>query len=131
PPKVSVDPRNQTFTTGQEVRIRCSARGYPAPHLVWTHNDMFLMGSSGHRMTPDGSLLIRNMEQKDAGVYGCLASNLAGTDTQTSILTYIESPVVIVVLSEILIGLGETTILACSASGIPQPEIRWYKGKGC
>ncbi|XP_036834633.1 hemicentin-1 isoform X2 [Oncorhynchus mykiss] len=128
PPQVSVDPRHQTFTTGQEVRIRCSARGYPAPHLVWTHNDMFLMGSSRHRMTPDGSLIIRNMEQKDAGVYGCLASNLAGTDTQTSVLTYIESPVVIVVLSEILIGLGETTILACSASGIPQPEIRWFKG---
>ncbi|KAL1022832.1 hypothetical protein UPYG_G00032950 [Umbra pygmaea] len=128
PPQVSVDPWNQTFTTGQEVKIRCSSRGYPAPRIVWTHNDMFIMGSSRHRMTPEGSLLIRNMHQKDAGVYGCLASNVAGTDSQTSILTYIESPVVTVVLSEILIGLGDTAILACTASGIPQPEIKWYKG---
>uniref|UniRef100_A0A8C7JTX3 Hemicentin 1 n=1 Tax=Oncorhynchus kisutch TaxID=8019 RepID=A0A8C7JTX3_ONCKI len=95
PPQVSVDPRHQTFTTGQEVRIRCSARGYPAPHLVWTHNDILPLSYS-HPLV------------------SCLLP---------------ESPVVIVVLSEILIGLGETTILACSASGIPQPEIRWFKGK--
>ncbi|KAF3835345.1 hypothetical protein F7725_027903 [Dissostichus mawsoni] len=79
-------------------------------------------------MTPDGTLVIRNMEKKDGGVYGCLASNQAGTDTVTSILTYIESPVVTVALSDILIGIGETTVMACSASGIPQPDILWYKG---
>ncbi|KAG8003177.1 Hemicentin-1, partial [Nibea albiflora] len=127
-PRVSVQPRNQTFTTGEEMRIRCSASGYPPPRLVWTHNDMFIMASSRHRMTPDGTLVIRNMEKKDGGVYGCLASNQAGTDTMTSTLTYIESPVVTVALSEILIGIGETTVMACSASGTPQPEIRWYKG---
>ncbi|AWP10692.1 putative hemicentin-1 [Scophthalmus maximus] len=127
-PRVSVEPRNQTFTTGDEVRIRCSASGYPAPRLLWTHNDMFIMASSRHRMTPDGTLVIRNMEKKDGGVYGCLASNLAGTDTMSSILTYIEFPVVTVALSEILIGIGETTVMACSASGVPQPEIWWYKG---
>lgn len=132
-------------------------------------------------MTSDGTLAIRNMEKKDGGVYGCLASNQAGTDTMTSILTYIgectsipplavltsaiegygvgvggcltacstihialyiificcllfnnslsqESPVVTVALSDILIGIGETTVMACSASGTPQPEIWWYKG---
>lgn len=42
-----------------------------------------------HRMTPYGTLVIRNTEKKDGGVYGCLASNQAGTDAMTSILTYI------------------------------------------
>ncbi|XP_029988074.1 hemicentin-1 [Sphaeramia orbicularis] len=127
-PRVSVQPRNQTFTTGEEVRIKCSASGYPPPRLLWTHNDMFIMASSRHRMTPDGTLIIKNTQQKDGGVYGCLGSNQAGTDTMTSILTYIESPVVTVALSELLIGIGETTIMACSSSGVPQPEIWWYKG---
>lgn len=40
----------------------------------------------------------------------------------------LESPVVTVALSDILIGIGETTVMACSASGIPQPNIWWYKG---
>lgn len=40
-------------------------------------------------MTPDGTLVIRNMGPKDAGTYGCLASNVAGTDKQTAIVSYI------------------------------------------
>ncbi|KAG7265218.1 LOW QUALITY PROTEIN: hypothetical protein CRUP_009105 [Coryphaenoides rupestris] len=89
-PRVSIQPQNQSFVGGQEVRIRCWASGYPAPRLVWTHNGMFIMGSSRHRMSPDGTLVIRNSERKDGGVYGCLASNQAGTHTQTSTLSYID-----------------------------------------
>ncbi|MBN3302329.1 HMCN1 protein, partial [Amia calva] len=128
PPKVSVDPRNQTFSTGQEVRIRCTARGHPPPQVVWTHNDIFIMGSSRQRLTPDGTLIIRHMVQRDGGVYSCLASNLAGTDRQTSILTYIEAPQVTVVQKEILAGLGDTTVMECKAVGTPYPEVWWYKG---
>lgn len=40
-------------------------------------------------MTNDGALIIRNSERKDGGVYRCLASNQAGTDTASSILTYV------------------------------------------
>lgn len=112
-------------------------------------------------MGADGTLVIRNTEEKDGGVYRCLASNVAGTDTTNSILTYIgefhvhtrgwggvpfrssdpahvnlffytrhflESPVVTVALSDILVGVGEAAVLACAASGTPQPEIWWYKG---
>ncbi|XP_055020737.1 hemicentin-1 [Boleophthalmus pectinirostris] len=127
-PQVLVHPRNQTFQSGDEVRIRCSASGHPPPRLVWTHNDMFIMASNRHRMTPDGVLVIKNMQKKDGGAYGCIGSNQAGTDSMVAVVTYIESPVVTVALSEILIGIGETTVMACSASGIPQAEIWWYKG---
>ncbi|XP_073667498.1 hemicentin-1 isoform X2 [Paramisgurnus dabryanus] len=128
PPVVTVDPRNQTFRTGQEVWIRCSAKGYPSPMVVWTHNDIFIMGSSRHRMTPDGTLVIRNMGAKDAGTYGCLASNVAGTDTQTAIVSYIESPQVTVPHTELVIGLGQTVVMECRATGVPHPDIMWYKG---
>lgn len=40
-------------------------------------------------MTTDGTLVIRNTGPKDAGTYGCLASNVAGTDTQTAFVSYI------------------------------------------
>lgn len=40
-------------------------------------------------MTPEGTLIIRKATSRDAGIYGCLASNSAGTEKQTSILTYI------------------------------------------
>ncbi|KAG5276277.1 hypothetical protein AALO_G00130080 [Alosa alosa] len=89
---------------------------------------MFIMGSSRQWMSPDGTLVIRNTVKKDAGVYGCLASNVAGTQSQTSALTYIESPQVTVLQSELLVGLGEMALMECTATGIPQPEFHWYKG---
>nr|XP_014344645.1 PREDICTED: hemicentin-1 [Latimeria chalumnae] len=128
PPKVSVEPQNQTFIAGSEVRLRCTATGYPKPQIVWTHNDMFIMGNNRQRLSPGGTLTIKKSVKKDSGVYSCLASNPAGTDRQTSILTYIEAPEVTVVQKDILIGLGETTLMECKTTGVPEPEVKWFKG---
>ncbi|XP_067893515.1 hemicentin-1 isoform X1 [Heterodontus francisci] len=128
PPRVTVYPRNQTFTERREVRISCSVTGYPHPQVVWTHNDMFIMGASRHMLSKGGSLIIRHASQKDSGVYTCLASNPAGTDREASILTYIEAPKVTVTQKEILIGLGDTSLLECRTTGVPEPEVKWFKG---
>lgn len=45
PPKVTVMPKNQSFTAGSEVSIMCSTTGYPKPKIAWTVNDVFIMGS--------------------------------------------------------------------------------------
>uniref|UniRef100_A0A8C9DLV3 Hemicentin-1 n=1 Tax=Prolemur simus TaxID=1328070 RepID=A0A8C9DLV3_PROSS len=128
PPKVTVMPKNQSFTGGSEVSIMCSATGYPKPKIAWTINDMFIVGSHRYRMTSEGTLFIKNAVPKDAGVYGCLASNSAGTDKQTSTLRYIEAPKLIVVQSELLVALGETTVMECKTSGVPPPQVKWFKG---
>ncbi|XP_073903349.1 hemicentin-1 isoform X3 [Castor canadensis] len=128
PPKVTVMPKNQSFTGGSEVSIMCSAAGYPKPKITWTINDMFIVGSHRYRMTSEGTLFIQNAVPKDAGIYGCLASNSAGTDKQTSTLRYIEAPKLIVVQSELLVALGDTTVMECKTSGVPPPQVKWFKG---
>uniref|UniRef100_A0A8C2MET6 Hemicentin-1 n=1 Tax=Cricetulus griseus TaxID=10029 RepID=A0A8C2MET6_CRIGR len=127
-PKVAVMPKNQSFTGGSEVSIMCSATGYPKPKIVWTINEMFIMGSHRYRMTSEGTLFIKNAVPKDAGTYGCLASNEAGTDKQTSTLRYIEAPKLVVVQSELLVALGDTTVMECRTSGVPPPQVKWFKG---
>ncbi|XP_011902754.1 PREDICTED: hemicentin-1 isoform X2 [Cercocebus atys] len=128
PPKVTVMPKNQSFTGGSEVSIMCSATGYPKPKIAWTVNDMFIVGSHRYRITSDGTLFIKNAAPKDAGIYGCLASNSAGTDKQSSTLRYIEAPKLIVVQSELLVALGDITVMECKTSGIPPPQVKWFKG---
>ncbi|KAF3823358.1 hypothetical protein GH733_010794, partial [Mirounga leonina] len=105
-------PKNQSFTGGYEVSIRCSATGYPKPKITWTINDMFIMGSHRYRMTSEGTLIIKNAVPKDAGIYGCLA----------------KAPKLIVVQSELLVALGDTTVMECKTSGIPPPQVKWFKG---
>nr|XP_048286978.1 hemicentin-1 isoform X1 [Myodes glareolus] len=127
-PKVTVMPKNQSFTGGSEVSIMCSATGYPKPKIVWTINEVFIMGSHRYRITSEGTLFIKNAVPKDAGTYACLASNAAGTDKQTSTLRYIEAPKLVVVQSELLVALGDTTVMECKTSGVPPPQVKWFKG---
>nr|XP_044998229.1 hemicentin-1 isoform X3 [Jaculus jaculus] len=127
-PKVTVMPKNQSFTGGSEIAIMCSATGYPKPKIAWTINDMFIMGSHRYRMTSEGTLFIKNAVPKDAGIYGCLASNSAGTDKQTATLRYIEAPKLVAVQSELLVALGDMTVMECKSSGVPPPHVKWFKG---
>ncbi|XP_068096243.1 hemicentin-1 isoform X2 [Hyperolius riggenbachi] len=128
PPKVVVEPQNQTFTKGSSIKLKCTATGHPAPQTVWTHNGMFLTYSSRYVITQDGSFIIKNAMDRDAGDYTCLAANSAGTDSQTSILVYIEAPAVTVVRREMLVAFDAETILECKPSGIPVPHVDWFKG---
>ncbi|XP_011246353.1 hemicentin-1 isoform X3 [Mus musculus] len=90
--------------------------------LSWVHT------GTGYRMTSEGTLFIKNAVPKDAGTYACLASNAAGTDKQTSTLRYIEAPKLVVEQSELLVALGDTTVMECKTSGIPPPQVKWFKG---
>ncbi len=66
--------------------IRCTTSGTPPPDVVWQRvEDNVVTGniSDTERITPSGShpdflLRINDVEPDDAGVYRCLAYNVAG-----------------------------------------------------
>uniref|UniRef100_A0A8C7QEX4 Ig-like domain-containing protein n=1 Tax=Oncorhynchus mykiss TaxID=8022 RepID=A0A8C7QEX4_ONCMY len=124
-PSVVVRPQRQAFSRGSEVRLVCTAAGSPPPQLFWSHGNMFLP----NRISNHGGLTIRDALPEDAGNYTCLATNEAGTATQTVSLNYAEEPSIWVVKQVVMVAVGGDATLECRATGVPLPLVKWSKGK--
>ena len=82
-------PNDTEVTQGHNAILNCAAHGYPAAKFVWLfgmQKSTKLNGSPRMVVLPGGSLLIQNVRMSDAGVYRCIASNNAGTDSAKAVL---------------------------------------------
>uniref|UniRef100_A0A5F8HEY5 Hemicentin-2 n=1 Tax=Monodelphis domestica TaxID=13616 RepID=A0A5F8HEY5_MONDO len=122
PPQISINTSSRHFSQGVELRISCTASGYPPPHISWRHNDQTI-GMDGRFLVDDqGTLIIQSVTPEDAGNYSCQATNEVGTDEQTVTLFYTG-----ICLRACLVHGGEA-VLECKASGVPPPRVIWYRG---
>ncbi|XP_055367591.1 hemicentin-1 [Betta splendens] len=127
-PSVVIHPKSLAFSRGDEIRLVCSASGSPSPRLLWRHGNIFL--SNQPRLSfNQGVLTIKEALQEDAGNYTCLATNDAGTASQSASLTYAEVPTVTVAQQVVLVSVGGDATLKCGATGVPPPLIHWFKGE--
>lgn len=56
-------------------------------------------------------------------------SKLVFNYTLCDLQPFVESPQVTVPHAEMLIGLGQTVVLECRVTGVPHPNVIWYKGR--
>ncbi|XP_027279680.1 hemicentin-2 isoform X2 [Cricetulus griseus] len=127
-PQVSINARSQRFSQGVEVRVSCSASGYPTPHISWSREGLTLPEDSRIHVDAQGTLIIQGVAPEDAGNYSCQAANEVGTDEETVTLYYTDPPSVSAVNAVVLTAVGEEAVLMCVASGVPLPRIIWYRG---
>ncbi|XP_073909095.1 hemicentin-2 isoform X2 [Castor canadensis] len=127
-PKVSIDTRSQRFSQGMEVKVSCSATGYPAPHISWSREGLALQEDSRIHVDTQGTLIIQGVAPEDAGNYSCQAANEMGTDEETVTLYYTDPPSASAVNAVMLTAVGEEAMLACAVSGVPPPRVIWYRG---
>ncbi|XP_012721740.2 hemicentin-1 [Fundulus heteroclitus] len=128
-PSVEVQPQTQTFSRGDEIRFVCSASGSPPPQIFWSHGKAVLANHPRFSVSKDGVLSIRAALPEDAGDYICLATNEAGSASQTASLTYAEVPRITVTQQVVLVSAGSDATLECQATGIPPPLVHWFKGE--
>ena len=73
-----------------EVTLRCSADGDPPPSIRWTRQ-----GNKTERQArPDGSLVLSVVQSSDAGTYVCTATNIWGTDSNSTALSVFSKSIV-------------------------------------
>lgn len=94
PPKITTNPPSVTYAKrGVAIQLNCIATGVPKVEVMWeTPEKTHLAVSSQSRLFgnkyvhPQGSLIIQNPTQRDAGIYRCTAKNAFGMDSKVTFL---------------------------------------------
>ncbi|KAM9318688.1 immunoglobulin superfamily member 10 [Pholidichthys leucotaenia] len=119
-------------------RIDCMAEGDPTPTITWIIPDNIFLKAPyfGSRIIVhhNGTLEIRNVRPTDTAEFICLAKNDGGDATmvvQLEVTSMLKRPIFRNPFNEKIVSqTGKTTILNCSASGQPMPEIIWTLPNG-
>ena len=85
-PLIDVPPMDMNVTTTEDIILTCTASGYPAPSISWTHNGTNVSESisiniteqNGERMTVS-TLTVTGADFNDSGQYECFATSPIGS----------------------------------------------------
>lgn len=137
PPRWHVEPRDTSVVSGQNVRIDCLAEGFPAPVITWERGSAdsprhYTAIASGphYEVYANGSLLIKNAQEDDAGYYLCQASNgIASGLSKVVFLTVHVPPRFDTKFRSETVRKGDVVRLRCEATGDHPMTIVWSLDK--
>ncbi|KAM6446312.1 matrix-remodeling-associated protein 5 [Liasis olivaceus] len=121
-----------TVYFGEKVTMDCQATGIPKPHISWIfpNRKIFQTVSTteGRVMLYENrTLVLKDTNFSDRGIYKCIASNAAGADSIAVRLHIAALPPIIEQQKEenISLNVGQSVSIHCSAKAAPPPGIRW------
>uniref|UniRef100_UPI0037E8D63E matrix-remodeling-associated protein 5 n=1 Tax=Semicossyphus pulcher TaxID=241346 RepID=UPI0037E8D63E len=132
--------RDVTVHLGGKVDLECKVEGHPTPRVTWVLPNHVHMPAAPRGVAPqqrvavlnNGTLQISQATFTDRGIYKCIGSSAAGADT-VSVRLYVSAlpPVIQQTQHEnTTLPEGSTAFIHCSATGSPQPVIRWITPDG-
>eukprot|EP00117_Sycon_ciliatum_P035400 scpid20119/ scgid0500/ Down syndrome cell adhesion molecule-like protein 1 homolog len=107
-PIIPVMPEAMAVSRGAEVTLSCGSEGDPAPTVTWRRQGN-LTSVPGQA---DGSLVVSNVQESDAGTYICTARNTWGVATGNASITVVGET------SSIISGFKDTYLYLCIAGGV-------------
>ncbi|KAB0391755.1 hypothetical protein E2I00_005187 [Balaenoptera physalus] len=108
---------------GGEIVIPCQPRAAPKAVVLWSKGTEILVNSSRVTVTPDGTLIIRNISRSDEGKYTCFAENFMGKANSTGILSVRDATKITLAPSSADINSGDNLTLQCHASHDPTMDL--------
>ncbi|XP_055658596.1 matrix-remodeling-associated protein 5 isoform X1 [Falco peregrinus] len=92
PPRITSEPAPVIYARpGNSVKLNCMAIGIPKAEITWELPDKSHLTTGAQSrlygnkfLHPQGSLVIQQSTQRDAGFYKCTAKNILGSDSKTT-----------------------------------------------
>ncbi|XP_019616889.1 PREDICTED: LOW QUALITY PROTEIN: ADAMTS-like protein 1 [Branchiostoma belcheri] len=129
----------------ESITILCEVPG-AKPRITWTKDGAGMPNEPRYQLWRNGSLTINKPRHSDAGSYTCTATNAAGRDSDTSLVSIAEAPdilfrnreemnleddlVSVTVGGKVKVKPGATVTIHCPVRGFPKPFINWDKLNG-
>ncbi|XP_029306304.1 LOW QUALITY PROTEIN: immunoglobulin superfamily member 10 [Cottoperca gobio] len=137
-----LQPRHRDITVhlGGKVNLECNVEGHPTPRVTWVLPNQVHVAAAPLGVTPqqhvavfsNGTLRISQATYADRGIYKCIGSSAAGADT-VSVRLYVSvlPPTIQQTQHENnTLPEGSTAYIHCTATGAPEPVIRWITPDG-
>jgi pectin methylesterase-like acyl-CoA thioesterase len=115
-------PANQTVVQTSNATFSASVSGLPVPTLQWQTGGTNIPGAT------NTSLTISNVTYSQNGfVYSLIASNSAGTATNSAALFVLVPPSISQQPTNISVVVNSSAVFNVSAGGVPAVSYQWYR----
>uniref|UniRef100_A0A8D9FE64 Protein sidekick n=1 Tax=Cacopsylla melanoneura TaxID=428564 RepID=A0A8D9FE64_9HEMI len=130
PPSFPASGKMETLSEfGATVNIPCEALGVPSPNITWLHNAVNkdkTPHASRYSVEEDGTLIIRKLRMEDSGMWQCVATNEAGSESvSTWLKVKTSAPIMESPPQNATVLDGKDTVLTCRVAGAPTPNVTW------
>ena len=147
PPRADKSELRHVARVGDSLKIKCPIQGYPQPIISWEKDQDDISYAWSRYRTTRRTLKIKSVIKEDMGIYVCKGINGFGKaetrielvvispedfpDIVDSDIPDLAEPVftkeTIRTIKERSVAVGESVTLLCSAIGLPEPQLSWYK----
>ncbi|ELW72215.1 Roundabout like protein 3, partial [Tupaia chinensis] len=125
-------PGNLVVAVGEPAVMECvPPRGHPEPSVTWKKDSQRLQEEEGRLTIRGGKLMLSHTLKSDAGMYVCVASNMAGErESGAAALVVLERPSFLRRPADQVVLVDAPASFLCEVQGDPQPLLRWRKEDG-
>ncbi|KAH9498303.1 hypothetical protein Btru_006488 [Bulinus truncatus] len=120
-------------TEGDTAVLGCKISGQPTPTIKWLKDQREVIADKRHEMMYEdfvASLVVKDVQEKDAGSYTCEASNDLGSVNTSGVLEIQAAPTLDFdnkFRDLITLHVGATLKIPVRVGGIPLPRVTWLR----
>lgn len=139
-PRWIVEPSDVKAAEGSTIIVNCHVKGTPAPRIAWSHDNGGRVtqlqaapagenSSDRHKLLSNGTLLMRDVQKSDSGMYTCNVNNGIGPVLKKAVaVTVYTVAQAQVLMQHLTVQSGHTANLTCIATGDHPLVVTWLKG---